>query len=175
MAANKALRSIFGYSQEQLLAQPVSMLMPEPYRSSHQAFIHRYIQNGMGRIIGVGEREVPGLRSDGTVIPLEIVVSEICTENQRLFAGILQDISDRKAAQQALMDSDSALAQKQKLLDQDLEAAAKIQYSLLPHSQPNLANLELGWIFKLSITIGGDIFNLVPLNQDHLGLYILNA
>jgi sigma-B regulation protein RsbU (phosphoserine phosphatase) len=175
VAANNALRTIFGYSQEELQQQPVSMLMPEPYRSNHQSFIDRYIQSGLGQIIGIGAREVPGLRSDGTVIPLELGVSEVRTANHRLFAAILRDISDRKAAQKALMDSYLDLEHKQKLLDQDLEAAAKIQFSLLPHSQPNLDNLEVGWIFEPSIKIGGDIFNLVPLSQDHLGIYILDV
>lgn len=175
LAANKALGTIFGYSREELQAQPVTVLMPEPYRNNHQSFIDSYLHSGQGRIIGIGEREVPGLRSDGTVIPLEIGVSEVGNGNQRLFAAILRDISERKAAQQALMSSYQNLEHKQQVLEKDLEAAAKIQASLLPHSLPGHDHLDMGWIFQPSVKIGGDIFNLIPLNQDHLGAYILDV
>lgn len=174
-AVNKAVGTIFGYSQDQLQGEPVSVLMPEPYRSNHQAFIDRCLESRQGRILGVGEREVPGLRADGSIIPLELGVSEVASGTDHLFAAILRDISERKAAQQALMDSYLALERKQRLLDQDLEAAAKIQLSLLPHSQPSLPGLDVGWIFEPSVKIGGDIFNLVPLSPDHLGMYILDV
>lgn len=172
---NKAVGTIFGYSQDQLQGRPVSDLMPEPYRSNHQSFIDRYLETKQGRILGVGEREIPGLRSDGSIIPLELAVSEVVSGKDHLFAAILRDISERKAAQQALMDSYLALERKQRLLDLDLEAAAKIQLSLLPHFLPNLSGLDVGWIFEPSVKVGGDIFNLVPLSQNHLGIYILDV
>ncbi len=174
-AANKAVSTIFGYSRDQIYGQPVSVLMPEPYCSNHQSFIERYLHSKKGRILGVGEREVPGQRSDGSIIALELSVSEVVSGNDHLFAAILRDISERKAAQQALMDSYLALERKQQELDRDLEAAGKIQLSLLPHSLPDLQGLDVGWFFEPSIKIGGDIFNLVPLSQDHLGMYILDV
>ncbi|MFO7802804.1 MAG: SpoIIE family protein phosphatase [Desulfovermiculus sp.] len=174
-AANKAVSTIFGYSREQIYKHPVSVLMPEPYCSNHQSFIERYLHSKKGRILGVGEREVPGQRADGSIIALELSVSEVVSGDDHLFAGILRDISERKAAQQALMDSYLALEHKQKELDRDLEAAANIQLSLLPHSLPDLQGLDVGWFFQPSIKIGGDIFNLVPLSHDHLGIYILDV
>ncbi len=85
LAANKAMGTIFGYSREELQAQPVTVLMPEPYRNNHQSFIDNYLHSGQGRIIGIGEREVPGLRSDGTVIPLQIGVSEVSNSQKSRF------------------------------------------------------------------------------------------
>lgn len=174
-AVNRAVGTIFGYSQDQLRGESVTVLMPEPYRTNHQSFIDRYLESRQGRILGIGEREVPGLRSDGSIIPLELAVSEVVSGEDHLFAAILRDISERKTAQQALMDSYLALERKQRLLDQDLEAAAKIQLSLLPHSQPNVSGLDVGWIFEPSLKIGGDIFNLVPLSPHRLGIYILDV
>ncbi len=174
-AANNAVSTIFGYSREQIYGHPVSVLMPEPYCSDHQSFIERYLHSKKGRILGVGEREVPGQRADGSIIALELSVSEVVSGDDHLFAGILRDISERKAAQQALMDSYLALEHKQQELDRDLEAAANIQLSLLPHSLPDFQGLDVGWFFQPSVKIGGDIFNLVPLSQDHLGIYILDV
>ncbi|MGM0644934.1 MAG: PP2C family protein-serine/threonine phosphatase [Thermodesulfobacteriota bacterium] len=174
-AVNKAISTIFGYSRQWLLGQPVSVLMPEPYRSTHQSFIQRYLQTGEGHILGVGGREVPGRTSDGSIIPLELGVSEITSGDEHLFAAILRDITERKASQQALMDSYLELENKQKLLDKDLEAAANIQLSLLPHNFPPLPGIDVGWIFKPSLKIGGDIFNLIPMQPQHLGMYILDV
>jgi len=174
-AVNKAISTIFGYSREWLLGQPVSVLMPEPYRSTHQSFIQRYLQTGEGHILGVGGREVPGRTSDGSIIPLELGVSEITSGDDHLFAAILRDITERKASQQALMDSYLELENKQKLLDKDLEAAANIQLSLLPSNFSPLPGIDVGWVFDPSLEIGGDIFNLVPLQAGHLGMYILDV
>jgi len=101
IAANRATERLFGYSPAELNGQNVSMLMPPPYRDEHNAYLARYLRTGEARIIGTG-RELVGQRKDGSIFPLDLAVSEI--DHQRLFTGIVRDISERKALQKHVLE-----------------------------------------------------------------------
>jgi PAS domain S-box-containing protein len=99
-SANAAAQKIFGYEEEELIGRNVSVLMPNPYRREHDGYLANYAQTGRPRIIGIG-REVLGQRKDGTVFPMDLSVSEVELENQRLFTGFVRDISQRKQSETA--------------------------------------------------------------------------
>ena len=94
---NPAAERLFGYRAEEVMGRNVSMLMPEPYHSEHDGYMRRYLETGERRIIGIG-REVSGRRKDGAVIPIYLSVAEVDWGEQRLFAGIVHDLSERKQA-----------------------------------------------------------------------------
>ncbi|NYZ16699.1 PAS domain S-box protein [Azospirillum sp. RWY-5-1] len=98
---NRAAERIFGYAAAEVLGRNVSMLMPPPYRQEHDEYVARYLRTGEARIIGIG-REVQGRHKDGRVFPVELAVGEGNLAGQRLFAGVLRDITDRKRAESAL-------------------------------------------------------------------------
>lgn len=95
-SCNKAAMQLFGYSETEMIGQNVAILMPEPDRSRHAEYLHRYLTTGEKRIIGIG-REMAGMRKDGSTFPMELAVCEIDDEQERTFVGILRDISARKA------------------------------------------------------------------------------
>jgi two-component system sensor kinase FixL len=100
---NSAAAGIFGYTIEELIGQNVSILMPSPHDREHDRYIRNYLNTGDAKIIGIG-REVTGLRKDGTTFPHYLAVSEVeCTDKsgQRLFTGIVRDISERKRIEEA--------------------------------------------------------------------------
>ena len=66
------------------------------------------------------------------------------------------------------------LLDKQQRLDQDLAAAAEIQHSLLPDRRMNLPGTSMAWRFMPCEMIGGDIFNLVPLDNRRLAAYMVD-
>ncbi len=106
-SVNPSAVRIFGYEEEEMLGQNVKMLMPEPYHSRHDGFLQRYRETGERRVIGIG-RIVEGRRRDGSTFPLELAVSEVLLgDGTRKFAGIARDVSDRRAAEQALRESEA--------------------------------------------------------------------
>lgn len=100
---NRSAARMFEYEAEELVGQNVSILMPEPDRSNHDRYIDNYKQTGVGKIIGIG-REVSGRKKSGEVFPCLLSISEAQVEGERIFAGILHDISELKAAQERLRD-----------------------------------------------------------------------
>jgi phosphoserine phosphatase RsbU/P len=74
-----------------------------------------------------------------------------------------------------LRQANEVLTEKQKILDDDLRAAAGIQQSLLPRHLPDIENLVFGWRFMPSHAIGGDIFNIVRLDEKHVGVYMIDV
>ena len=96
---NPAAEHIFGYAADEVIGRNVSMLMPEPYHSEHDAYLKHYLLTGEKRIIGIG-REVSGKRKDGEVFPLELAVGEAWASSNRIFIGTIRDITARKNAEQ---------------------------------------------------------------------------
>lgn len=104
-SVNPAAERIFGYRAVEVVGHNVAMLMPEPYRGEHDGYLRNYLHSGQPRIIGLG-REVTGLRKDGTTFPMDLAVGEGVLSGGRIFAGIVRDITDRKAVEERLRAAD---------------------------------------------------------------------
>lgn len=110
---NPATEEMFGYTQDELIGQNVSILMPSPHREEHDCYLARYLSTGEARIIGVG-RELTGIRKDGLEFPLELSVTEV--DHLGLFTGFVRDITVRKAIE-------NSLRQEHKLSESIIETA----------------------------------------------------
>jgi PAS domain S-box-containing protein len=99
---NPAAEKIFGYRAREIIGKNVSILMPQPHRRQHDAFIGNYLRTGHAKIIGIG-REVSGRRKNGSTFPMDLSVSEVRLANRRLFTGFVRDITGRKEAEKALL------------------------------------------------------------------------
>lgn len=89
---------------------------------------------------------------------------------------LLQDLVYKYAsAENKLKRLNQELTDKQKRLDEDLAAAAEIQQSLLPQETISAEKLETAWRFEPCELMGGDIFNIFPLDADHWGIYVVDV
>ncbi|MFT5544031.1 MAG: PAS domain S-box-containing protein [Arenicella sp.] len=98
---NYAATKIFGYSTDEVIGQNVKILMPEPFHSEHDGYLHHHKTTGEKKIIGIG-REVVGQRKDGSTFPLDLAVSDFTIDGQRYFLGIIRDISEHQRTQDEL-------------------------------------------------------------------------
>lgn len=79
------------------------------------------------------------------------------------------------AAEKKLDRLNRELLEKQNRLDEDLAAAAIIQRSLLPQKINSVESFEVAWNFEPCKHIGGDIFNIIRLDEDHWLIYMLDV
>ena len=104
------------------------LLMPGPYTSRHDGYLKHYLDTGQKKVIGLG-REVMGLRSNGVEFSMELSVSELNLQGQRMFTGIVRDITEKKIMEEsikkiALYDALTGLPNLNKLLDRVENAIA---------------------------------------------------
>src|SRR5579872_1206196 len=105
---NPACERLFGYKAAEVLGQNVKVLMPSPFHEEHDDYLHNYRRTGDRKIIGIG-REVVGRRKDGTTFPMELSVGEARQKSGPLFVGIIHDLTERKRAEQSLLEMASRL------------------------------------------------------------------
>jgi phosphoserine phosphatase RsbU/P len=74
-----------------------------------------------------------------------------------------------------LINLERKLAHQNEVLCADLEAAAAVQMSLLPQSAPKIEGYHFAWQFIPSQYVAGDIFNIQRLDEDQVGLYVIDV
>jgi len=98
---NGTATRMFGYTPNEALAKPVTLIMPERFRAACLQGIERYKKTGEARAIGKTV-ELAGRRKDATEFPLELSLSAWKTGRRFFFAAIIRDVTKRKHAEEAL-------------------------------------------------------------------------
>ncbi|MEO7326605.1 MAG: PAS domain S-box protein [Dokdonella sp.] len=98
---NDAAETIFGYTGAEAIGQDVHALLAAPqYRQISREAFSRFQTTGKGAAIGT-LREMSALRKDGEIFAIEISLAGVKLEGKWNAVGIVRDISERKAAEQA--------------------------------------------------------------------------
>ncbi|MFP5503632.1 MAG: PAS domain S-box protein [Candidatus Sericytochromatia bacterium] len=103
---NEQAEKIFGYTEAELLGQPIELLVPDRYRGGHVGQRDAYFAHPRTRPMAAGVT-LSGRRKDGTDIPVEIALSPLETENGTVTTAIIRDITDRRRAEEALRLSEA--------------------------------------------------------------------
>ena len=101
---NRGAECMFGYTAEEVNGQPVTLLLPERYRDLCVAGLHSYLRTGESRVIG-GKTELVGLRKDESEFPIEMSLGETHEYGERLFTGMIRDVTERKRTEDALREA----------------------------------------------------------------------
>jgi sigma-B regulation protein RsbU (phosphoserine phosphatase) len=80
-----------------------------------------------------------------------------------------------KRTTESLEESNQQLHQVNAQLQRDLEAAAKVQRSLLPAHTPSFENYEFAWRYEPCEQLGGDNLNIMALSENEIGFYLLDV
>ncbi len=92
---NGQAERLFAYSRDELLGQPVEILVPEAVRHAHPDYRTRYFSRPTTRPMGVG-LELAGRRSDGTEFPAEISLSALEGDGGMVVTAAIRDVTERK-------------------------------------------------------------------------------
>jgi hypothetical protein len=91
---NAQAERLFGYGREELVGQPVELLVPDGVRDQHPAHRAGYVADPRPRPMGAG-LELAGRRQDGSTFPAEISLAAIDTAEGILVTAAVRDITER--------------------------------------------------------------------------------
>ncbi len=111
---NAQAEKLFGYPREKLIGQTVEMLVPERFHALHPSHRRNYFEEPRTRPMGAGV-ELFAARRDGTEFPVEISLSSIEIEGERIATAAIRDISER------------AESEREKALQEQLDRARRLE------------------------------------------------
>jgi PAS domain S-box-containing protein len=107
--ANPAAARMLGLPQAQLVGSPLARFIPETARERHGGLIELFGRSAQAARPMSPQREVTGLRADGSEFPIDAAISHLHIDGQRLYTVILRDITERKRAETDLRLSEARL------------------------------------------------------------------
>ena len=125
---NPRAREMFGYDNQEMGKVSVEQLVPASARSKHTSYREEYIKNPHPRQMGSG-RDLSGIRKDGSSFPLEISLSYIQHNDQKMVVAFITDITIRKENEEKLEEQREQL----KNYTTELEQKVKARTSELEH------------------------------------------
>jgi len=99
--ANATAVAMFGYSRDELLGANVEMLVPAPARRAHEGHLAGYRNRPINRPMGLG-MELEGVRKDGHLLPVEISLSSVECDGEKLTIAIVRDVTERRRASEQM-------------------------------------------------------------------------
>ena len=92
---NAQAETMFGYSREDILGQPIEILLPERLKEQHVRHRGEYYGDPKVRPMGAG-RDLVARRADGSEFPVEISLSPVTTGGGRFVSSVIRDVTTRK-------------------------------------------------------------------------------
>ena len=107
---NRSASKLFGYADEEMIGQPLTLLMPARYHHAHEQGLARMESTGKG--CGMGSvLELHGLNKDGTEFPIELSLATWKNADSTYYSGIIRDISERKKAERTVQEGQERFRQ----------------------------------------------------------------
>lgn len=129
LQVNQALTELFGYHHDELVGQPVELLMPQRFRPGHSTHFERFAAEPQTRSMGQG-RDLWARKKDGSEFEVEVGLTILSAEPARFLASIL-DISLRKRAAALAQERqnilENSLAEARKFLEEELAERTRLE------------------------------------------------
>jgi len=110
---NRGAERIFGYQAQEVIGQPVTMLMPGRFREGHPDSVHQFAAGDTASRVMADRGQVWAVRKDGSEFPAEASISKVEIGGELVFTVILRDTTARRDAEERMKAS---LREKEVLL-----------------------------------------------------------
>lgn len=121
LTANVRAEEVFGYEARELMGKTVDFLLPERYREGHPGLRAGYLDAPRVRSMGHG-RDLTALHKDGRELPVEIGLSPVRWQGQRVVVASIIDLSKRKKMELDLRQANANLEEFTYVASHDLKS-----------------------------------------------------
>ena len=189
---NSKFCKIFDFERNQILGSNVAQIIPSKFRQAHQEGVERHNKSGETRVIGKGEVELEGLKSNGEVFPIKLKLTKLKVLGEEYFSATINDLSSVKENEN-LLESISRFPEENPGLVLRMHKNSSISYANLATKKffKNLNHSERKRVLKIirnkiddlceirkpiyeEIQIAGDSFyvNFIPvLDKFYFNVY----
>lgn len=108
LAFSQAAEALFGFTAEEVIGQPVNILMAGRDKVNHDNYIGNYLRTGERQIIGKG-RVVIASRADGTHFPIDLKIGEARIGDHFLFTAFIRDLTEQQRSEMRMQEMQSEL------------------------------------------------------------------
>lgn len=150
LKVNTKFCQLFDVERNQILGLNVTQIMPSKYRQAHQGGIERHNKSGETRVIGKGEVELEGLKSNGEVFPIKLKLTKLKIFGEEYFSATINDLTSLKEKEN-LLESISRFPEENPGLILRMHKNNSISYANLTTKQffKNLNHSERKRVLKL--------------------------
>jgi PAS domain S-box-containing protein len=143
---NGQAEKLFDYAKDELLGQPIEILVPDSVKHGHFKYRDGYISKPVVRPMGAGRR-LTGRKKDGREFPVEISLSPLETEQGTLITSIVRDITERRREEDevkaTLREKEALLVEKEALLTEKESLLKEIHHRVKNNLQVTSSLLRL--------------------------------
>ena len=125
---NKYAEEQFGYSREEVMGQPVELLVPQSRHHAHLQHRKNFYQHPSPRTMGAG-RDLFAVKKDGTKFPVEVSLSYYKISKETFVISFVIDITVRKTSEQLVINQKEALEKvTSEILKLNVDLEEKVEY-----------------------------------------------
>ncbi len=137
LTLNVVMEKMFGYRREELLGQPVEVLVPHGTRMSHAGNRAQYWSHPVTRPMGTG-LALYGRRKDGSTFPVEISLSPVISDDGFRVTAIIRDITERAESERRLQALQKQYTSELELRNREIEQANRLKSEFLANMSHEL-------------------------------------
>ena len=113
---NAQARKLFGYQPDELLGEPIELLIPQRFRNNHVKFRNAFADRPRARAMG-GSLELHARHKDGSVFPVDVNLSPIHVRGRMIIAAAVRDVSESQRAARELASANEQLQSQKHFSD----------------------------------------------------------
>jgi len=136
---NAQAEKLFGYTSEELLGEPVELLIPQRFRNNHLKYRQEFADNPKIRTMGKS-LDLYAQQKDGTNFPIDVKLSPILIQERTVVVAAIRDITESQKAARELMEANEKLRTEKNFSDNLISTQQGIVLVLDSNGRITLAN-----------------------------------